>query len=331
MNSTTTTTTSPGVGSGFTALETRSPRVLNAYLELSKARLSALVLLTTAIGFLLASSAGVDWVRLVFVLVGTACSALGINAVNQCLEADRDARMERTRHRPLPAGLISRRAGWVFGAALAVAGPVLLALTVNALTAGLALTCELIYVLIYTPLKVRSPLNTLVGALCGAIPPMMGWTAAVGRLEAGAWVLGAILFVWQIPHFLALAWMYREDYQRGGFRMLPMFDGAGQATCQAVILYCLALIPVTLMLTLVGVTGWAYAAGALVFGGMLSSLGLRLYRQRNVGNARRLFLASVVYLSLLLLLMVVDSASLPVIARGGGGPATVVAAWSPGH
>ncbi|MFQ5807125.1 MAG: heme o synthase, partial [Phycisphaerae bacterium] len=278
-------------------------------MELSKARLCALVLLTTFVGFLLGSQAGIDWRLAISALLGTAFSAFGINAVNQCMEADRDARMIRTRGRPLPAGLISRRAGWMFGISLAAAGALLLALTVNLLTAALALACQLIYVLIYTPLKVRSSLNTLVGAICGAIPPMMGWTAATGRLDAGAWVLGAILFVWQVPHFLSLAWMYREDYARGGFRMLPTFDGTGQATCQAVLLYSLVLIPVTLMLTVVGITGWVYAAGALVLGGLLSALGLRLYRERGVGSARRVFLASVVYLPLLLGLMVTDRAS----------------------
>jgi len=313
---------------------------LGACLELAKARLCALVLLTTAVGFLLGSCAGADWPLLIITLVGTAFSALGINAVNQCIEVDRDAQMVRTRRRPLPAGVISRRAGWGFGITLSVTGPVLLGLAVNPLTAALAVSCQLIYVLVYTPLKVRNPLNTLVGAVCGAMPPMIGWTAASGRFDAGAWVLGAILFVWQIPHFLALAWIYREDYARGGFCMLPTFDATGQATCQAVSLYSLTLIPVTLMLTLVGVTGWMYAAGALVLGSMLGTAVLRLYRKRSVGNARRVFLASVIYLPLLLALMVADRASPRDVvasespassARLTMAEADIPNLWSPGH
>ncbi len=303
---------------------------MEIYLRLSKARLSGLVLATTAVGFLLGGGSDVNWLLLVCTLAGTGCAALGINAVNQCMESDRDARMARTRNRPLPAGTISPRAAWSFGISLSVIGPVFLALTVDTLTAGLAVLCELVYVLVYTPLKVRSPLNTLVGAVCGAIPPMIGWAAAAGSLGAGAWVLGAILFVWQIPHFLALAWMYRSDYERGGFRMLPMFDTAGQATCQAVLLYTLALVPVTLMLTVVGVAGWVYAGGALVLGILFGLPGLKLYRRRDADAARRVFLASVIYLPLLLALMVTDRASVGVDVGRDARPA-VTAAWSPGR
>src|SRR5262249_33533376 len=153
-----------------------------------------------------------------------------------------------------------------FAMACGVGGPVLLAIAINPLTAALALTCLLIYVLAYTPLKTRTTLNTLVGAVCGAIPPIMGWTAGAGEWPPAGRVLGAILFVWQIPHFLALAWMYREDYERGGFRMLPVIDRDGRLTCQATVLYSLTLIPVTLMLTIAGATGALYAAGAVLLG-----------------------------------------------------------------
>ena len=279
------------------------------YTELVKLRLSLLVVATTAIGFVLASVGGFDWLLFVWTLAGTACSAFGINAVNQCIEIDRDARMERTRMRPLPARRLALGAGWGIGLALSVVGPLVLWLAVNWLTAVLALVCQLIYVLIYTPMKVRSPLNTLVGAVCGAIPPMMGWTAAVGTLEIGAWVLGVILFIWQVPHFLALAWMYRDDYARGGFQMLPAGDRDGAATCQAVMLFSLALLPVTLMLSVVGVTGWIYAIGAIGLGGVLVLLSWRLDQVRDVAAARRVFLASVIYLPLLLLLMLADRVS----------------------
>lgn len=309
---------------------------LGDWLTLSKARLSSLVLVTTAIGFFLGASGELDWVTFLAVLLGTALSAFGVNAINQCMEIDRDGRMLRTRTRPLPSGTISLKAGWMFGVALAVAGPLLLAVFVNPITALLGVICEIVYVFIYTPMKIRTSLNTLVGAICGALPPMMGWTAAAGRLEPGAWVLGAILFVWQIPHFLALAWMYREDYERGGFRMLPAFDGGGQATCQAVVLYSLALVPVTLMLTVVGSVGTIYAVGASLLTAGLTALGVGLYRQRSLISARRVFLASVIYLPLLTALMVADRAPPPPESAGDGvrqeavEPLAIVSAsWSP--
>lgn len=284
----------------------RDRGVVADFLDLCKARLCGLVVFTTVVGFFLGSGARVDWLQLFWTVIGTSLSAFGANAMNQCMEADRDALMHRTRNRPLPAGRLARSTGWMLAISLSASGPLALLFSVNWVTGALSLACVLIYVLIYTPLKTRSTVNTIVGAVCGAIPPMMGWSAATGTLAMGAWVLGAILFVWQIPHFLALAWMYREDYQRGGYRMLPLIDPAGQLTCQAIILYSLALVPVTLALTLCGATGAFYAAAALVLGIVLIALGARLYRERTHASARGVFLASVIYLPILLGMMIAD-------------------------
>ncbi|MBW7906559.1 MAG: heme o synthase [Phycisphaerae bacterium] len=289
----------------------RVRELVRQYSELSKARLSSLVLLTTAVGFAMAEHDGFRWGRLVLTLLATALAAFGVNALNQRIEVERDRRMLRTCRRPLPAGAVSLSAATWFGVVTAAAGPVVLALWVNWISAGLTLLCELVYVAAYTPLKPRTPLNTLVGAVCGALPPMIGWAAATGGLERPAWILGAILFVWQIPHFLALAWLYREDYARGGFEMLSTRDRDGRATALVALLYSALLVPVSMLLSVGGPTGALYGAGAALLGAALLAVNLAFCRRRTAATARRLFLASVVYLPLLLGLMVAD--------RGGRG------------
>ncbi len=287
-------------------------RLFHIYLELSKSRLSALVALTTVAGYLLAGRTGsFDWWGFLWTVVGTALASGGANGINQWWEADPDSLMERTRERPVPSSRIGLLHALIWSVATSAMGIVILAWLVNPLTAILGALTVLLYTLIYTPLKRRTSLCTLVGAVCGAIPPMMGWTGAAGELGSGAWILAAILFIWQIPHFLALAWMYRADYERGGFRMLPVIDRSGRLTGTAVVLYCFALLPVAVSLSLVGVTGWFYAAGSLVLGGMMLSLGVTLNRKRTDLNARRLFLASLAYLSLLMGLMAADRAVPP--------------------
>lgn len=280
--------------------------VIDDLLELSKARLCMLVVFTTAIGAMLATRGPLDWTLLFWTALGTTLSAFGANAMNQCVERHRDARMNRTRNRPLPAGRISPAFGWAFAAGVGLLGPLVLAWQTNVLTTSLSLGCLALYVLVYTPMKTRSTFNTLVGAVCGAIPPMMGWAAQRGSLDIGAWVLGAILFLWQIPHFLALAWMYREDYERGGFRMLPVVDETGRRTCDNIVLYCLALIPTSLLLYLTGNAGLTYALAALILGAAWCALCVRLYRTRTVRSARAVFLGSITYLPLLMGAMIVD-------------------------
>ncbi|MHC4219091.1 MAG: heme o synthase [Planctomycetota bacterium] len=282
--------------------------LIGLYLELSKARLSALVLLTTAVGFVMASprAVGIDWIRLTLTVAGTALVAGAANAMNQLAEMRRDRLMHRTRTRPLPSRAIGPGHALVFSLVAAQVGLGILALTVNLAAAGLALATICIYVGLYTPLKTRSTLNTLVGAVCGATPPMIGWVAATGTLEPGAWILGALLFVWQIPHFFALAWLYRDDYARGGFAMLPVVDRTGRLTGQVVVLTSLSLLPLALVATLAGLTGWLFAAGSIVLGLWILGFGARLYTRRTEASARRLFLASIVYLPVLLCLMVAD-------------------------
>jgi protoheme IX farnesyltransferase len=281
-------------------------RQLGLYLELAKARLAALVILTTIVGYVLAARGSFRLVELAWTVLGTTLTAFGANILNQWLEADRDRRMERTRHRPLPAGRVQRRTALVWGVVSAMVGLVVLDLTTNRLTAGLALFVIALYVLVYTPLKVRTPLNTVVGAVCGAIPPMMGWTAATGRLDLGAWILGGILFIWQVPHFLSLAWLYREDYARGGFRMMPAADPDGAVTGRAAFVHALALLPVTGALAAAGVSGTTYLVLSQVVGLGFVALGWAFARRRVRLTARRLFFASIIYLPLLLGLMVTD-------------------------
>jgi protoheme IX farnesyltransferase len=239
-------------------------------------------------------------------LLGTALAAAGSMALNEWSEAGLDARMERTRHRPVPAAEIAPRQALAVGLGLATVGLAMLASRVNLLAAGLGLTVVVVYLLVYTPLKTRTPACTLAGAVCGALPPMMGWAGAAGRLTAGAFLLGAVLFLWQIPHFLGLAWVHREDYERAGFRMLPVVDRDGDTTARMVVLYTLALLPVTLAATLIGMAGATFAVGAGILGGGLTLSALMLARTRDAREARALFLATLLYLPLLLGLMTVD-------------------------
>jgi protoheme IX farnesyltransferase len=279
---------------------------LGYYLELAKARLAGLVVLTTIVGYVLAARGSFDPAVLGLTVLGTTLTAFGANILNQWLEADRDRQMERTRNRPLPAGKVTKNTALAWGLISAAVGLVILDLGANRLTATLSLFVIGLYVLVYTPLKVRTPLNTAVGAICGAVPPMMGWTAATGQLELGAWILGGILFIWQIPHFLALAWMYRDDYARGGFRMMPAADPDGSMTGRAAFIYAIALLPITGALAATGVTGMTYLVSSQIVGLAFAALGWTFARRRVRINARRLFLASIIYLPVLLGLMVTD-------------------------
>ncbi|MCA9754712.1 MAG: heme o synthase [Candidatus Eisenbacteria bacterium] len=273
---------------------------------LTKARLGLLVTLTTVVGFIVASVGDIHWTRLLITAIGTTMAAFGANAFNQCIERSRDARMERTKGRPLPAGTLTIGQAVAISGLLAAGGDIILAVFVNPLTAGLALIIQVLYLFVYTPLKPRTPANTLVGAVCGAIPPMMGWTAVRGQIDPGAWILFLILFVWQMPHFLSLAWLYREDYERGGFRMLPSLDPTGMLTCNLVVLYTAALLPLAFATTIAGIAGWKFFTGALVLGIVWIGLAVQLRTSRETRHARRVFFASLIYLPLFLALLVLD-------------------------
>ncbi|MDP8246027.1 MAG: heme o synthase [Candidatus Hinthialibacter antarcticus] len=279
--------------------------LLSLYMELCKARLTFMVLLTTLAGFWVASDS-INLVLLFWTMLGTAGAAASANALNEWWEVELDAKMNRTRNRPLPSGRMNSIHALLWSLSVGIGGVILLAIFVNALTAMLGALNILLYVLVYTPMKTRTSLCTLVGAACGAIPPMMGWTAITGELNTGAWILGAFLFVWQIPHFLALAWMYKDDYERGGFKMLPAFDPSGQLTSNIAALYSIALIPLGAAYFLSGLGGWFFLLGAFTLGGAMTAMGMQFAASRNRQDARRLFFTSLIYLPLLLGLMAID-------------------------
>jgi protoheme IX farnesyltransferase len=274
--------------------------------ELFKARLTGLVLLTTLVGFYLAQRGGMNWLLLFNTLMGTGLLACGAAALNQYLERDFDALMERTADRPLPAGLIQPQTVVVLGGALSVAGLLWLAFGANLLTSVLGAVTLISYLFIYTPLKRKTTLNTAIGAIPGALPPLMGWTAARGDLSIEGWALFAILFFWQLPHFLAIAWMYRDDYAKGGFVMLPLVDRDGSRTGRSAVSHTLGLLPVSLSPFVLQVSGGLYLFGALALGLVFLWCAMRFARQLDRLSARRLFFASILYLPLLLGLMVFD-------------------------
>ena len=274
--------------------------------DLFKARLTSLVLLTTLVGFHLGHRGGMNWLLLFNTLFGTGLLACGAAALNQYLERDFDALMERTEDRPLPAGRIQPQTVVVLGGVISVAGLLWLAFGANLLTAVLGAVTLISYLFIYTPLKRKTELNTIIGAIPGALPPLMGWTAARGDLSIEGWALFAILFFWQLPHFLAIAWMYREDYARGGFVMLPLVDRDGTRTGRSAVSHTLGLLPVSLSPFVLHVSGALYFFGALALGLVFLWFALRFARQMDRLSARRLFFASILYLPLLLGLMVFD-------------------------
>lgn len=274
--------------------------------ELTKPGITGLVLVTTAVGFYLASTGPPDAVLALHALWGTGLLAAGTNALNQFAERDIDAGMRRTRTRPLPAGRLRPGTALAYSVGISAMGAVHLAVFVNPLTALLGVAALVIYIFVYTPLKRVTPLCTVVGAVPGAIPPMMGWTAVRGELDLAALVLFGIVFLWQMPHFYAIAWLYRQDYARAGFPMLPVVDGGDQRTARQILIYTVALLVVSLLTSVLGLTGAIYFVGALSLGLAFLALGVGLARNRTGLGARRLFFGSIIYLPVLLILMVLD-------------------------
>jgi protoheme IX farnesyltransferase len=281
------------------------------YIELMKLRLSSLVLVTTAVGFCLGFTGPIDlsfYIALSHVIFGTTLVAAGAMVLNQYIERDTDALMRRTMDRPIPAGRVSASDAMLFGIILAVVGLVYLFAIVNLIAGGLAFLTLTSYLFAYTPLKTRTPLCTIVGAIPGAIPPMLGYAASAGVMDRHAWTLFAILFIWQMPHFLAIAWLYREDYARGRQLMLPVVDPTGTSTARQVISFSLTLLPITLMPTVFGMAGMIYFAAAVLLGVVFLAFAFLTAVRRTESSARKLFLASVLYLPLLLALLVFDRA-----------------------
>jgi protoheme IX farnesyltransferase len=291
--------------SRWRAAPVRSARVAD-FVTLMKPEVTALVVVAAAIGFYLGSGATLDLPRLLGVVFGTGLVSGGTAALNMWIEREADGRMQRTARRPLPAGRMSSRAALLFGLSSALAGGAYLWILVNPLSSILALATLASYLLLYTPLKSRTHLCTAIGAIPGAAPPLIGWAAARGSLSKEAWALYAILFLWQFPHFLAIAWMYRKDYARAGMRMLPPRDEEGVATFRQILLFCALLIPVSLVPTLLGIAGNLYLAGATVLGLAFLSSCLWAARERTGWHARVLLHASVIYLPLLYALLAFD-------------------------
>lgn len=274
--------------------------------ELTKPRITLMVVVTAGIGLLLASGGNVPMAVVLHTLIGTGLVAAGSAALNHVLERDIDALMRRTADRPLPAGRMHPDLALTIGVALAVAGLVELTLGVNLLTALLGAAALAGYVFVYTPLKKISPLATVVGAVPGAIPPMMGWAAVTESLDPGAWVLFAILFLWQLPHFLAIAWMCRDDYARAGLPMLPVIQPDGRSTARQMVIYGAALLPVSLLPSALGLTGSIYFLGAIGLGLFFLAMCVAFAVSISALAARRVLLASVLYLPAVLAVMVLD-------------------------
>jgi heme o synthase len=276
------------------------------YLELTKPRITWLIVMSTAVGYYFGHSGPWSLLLALHSLLGTALIASGTAALNQWYERDADRHMRRTQARPLPAGRLQPRQALVFGIALSLVGGLELGVFVNWLTSALGVATLVMYLFLYTPLKQKTWWSTTVGAIPGAMPPLIGYAAAANVLRPEAYVLGAILFLWQFPHFYAIAWMYREDYSRAGIRMLPVVEPDGESTARQILLYSVLLIPISLLPKWMGMTGSVYMVGALVLGLVFLYSGIRVSMDRTKARARRVLLASVVYLPVLYALMVLD-------------------------
>jgi len=285
---------------------TSDRRQMADFLALTKPRLVLMVLIATLAGFYLGSFGEFDWIRLLNTIFGTALAAGGTIALNQYVERDLDAKMRRTRSRPLPDGRLHPAGALIFGIAISAGGVLYLLVAVNALSSLLAAITVLSYIFLYTPMKRKTPFCTFVGAIPGALPPMGGWVAAQGSLGFEAWVLFGIMFFWQIPHSLAIAWMYRADYERAGLKLLPVIHPDGRSTGHQIVSNCLALLAVGLVPTLIGIAGPSYFIAALALGSVFLGCGVSFAILRSTVAARRLLLASYLYIPLQLGMLSID-------------------------
>jgi len=296
-------------------IESTQPGTRNAWsgfirdlVELVKARLTLLVLLTTAVGFYLGAENPINYAALLHTVLGTAAAAAGAAVLNQWWEYDLDALMQRTRSRPVSAGRMRPRDAVILGSALSIFGVAYLAFVCNALSAALAAITIIIYTFAYTPLKRVSSFNTALGAVPGALPPMIGWAAARGTLNAGAWTLFAILFFWQLPHFFAIAWMYRDDYARAGFQMISSDDRTGERSASQSVFFCMLLFIVAGLPAFLGIATVFYLLAELILGAVFVAVAMRFLKTRARSDARRLFITSIIYLPLLLGALVLSKA-----------------------
>jgi protoheme IX farnesyltransferase len=277
---------------------------LFAYLELTKPRIALMLVLTSAAGFYLGAAKGFDVMLFVNSMIGIALLAFGVATLNQVWERKTDALMERTAKRPLPTQKLSTAEALAFGISLCLVAEIYLAFLVNGLTAILGLIVIVGYVLLYTPLKTRTSASTAIGAIPGAMPPLMGWTASADEISLGAWALFALLFLWQFPHFLAIAWMYREQYAKAGILMLPVIEPEGKITARQIVVFTVILLPVSLAPFFLGFAGLIYLVGASLLGLWFLAASIKTARAKTVEQARKLLLVSVLYLPLIFALMV---------------------------
>ncbi len=279
---------------------------LAAYLELTKPRIAFMLVLTSAAGFYLGADKGFDVVLFVNSMIGILLLAFGVATLNQVWERKSDALMERTANRPLPTQKVSFVEALVFGVSLCVVAEIYLAFLVNQLTAILGLVVFVGYVLLYTPLKKYTSASTAIGALPGAMPPLMGWTASANEITLGAWILFSIIFLWQFPHFLAIAWMYKEQYAKAGIKMLPVLEPEGKITARQIVFFTILLFPVSIAPFFIGLAGWVYLVGASLLGIWFLMASIKTARAKSVEQARKLLLVSEIYLPLLFALMVLN-------------------------
>ena len=279
---------------------------LENYISLSKPRLLATVVLSALLGFVLPMSLSNTFFQLLLLLFGTALMGAGANTLNQCMEIGPDSRMNRTKNRALPMGKLSEKEAMIFGILISTAGFCVLWFGNNPLTAGLGLLTLLSYTMVYTPLKQKTVTNTWFGGITGALPPVMGWTAARGQLEWEVLPIFALLYFWQLPHFFAIAWMYRDDYKKGGFKMLSHYDQTGNRTAIQMLINCGMLFAASLAVFLVNQGSIVYLAGASALGLVFFAVIAIFYKESNVENARKVFLASIIYLPLLIGILVLD-------------------------
>lgn len=277
-----------------------------AFVELTKPRIALMLVLTSAAGFYLGTSGAFDFLLFANAMIGIGILAFGVATLNQYWERSTDALMDRTKNRPIPSQRLTATEGLVFGVVQCLVAEVYLFFLVNPLTAGLGLTVIIGYVLLYTPLKTKTSASTAIGAIPGAMPPLMGWTAAANETSAGAWALFLLLFLWQFPHFLAIAWMYREQYAKAGILMLPVVEPEGRITARQIVLFSIMLVPVSLAPFFLGFAGLAYLIGATLLGFWFLFESIRAARAKTVATARRLLMVSVMYLPLIFGLLVVD-------------------------
>ena len=278
----------------------------SAFIALTKPRIAFMLVLTAAAGFYLGTAKTFDFVLFANSMFAIALLAFGVATLNQFIERESDALMKRTASRPLPTGKLTNIQALVFGVLLCLAAEIYFAVFVNALTAILALAVIIGYVLLYTPLKTRTSLSTVIGAFPGAMPPLMGWTSAANEISIPAWVLFTILFFWQFPHFLAIAWLYRKEYEKAGILMLPVVEPKGRLTAQQIVVFTLLLVPISFAPFFIGLSGWFFLAGAAILGAWFVWESIKFARTKSDAQAKKLLRVSVIYLPLLFLLAVLN-------------------------